>query len=72
MAKIVRNPNFSALRVTSSEVVTRKPAPSEAKARAMGARYAPPRLKKSPQPPGMRIKAPTRTTREKVATGPLP
>ena len=72
MAKIAQNPSFSALSVTSSEAVTKRPAPREAKARAMAAKCAPPKLKTSLQPPGMRIKAPKRTTREKVATGPPP
>ena len=72
MARIVQNLNFSALSVTSSEVVIRKPAPREAKARATATRCTPLKLKTSPQPPGKRIKAPTRTTREKVVIGPLP
>ena len=63
---------FSALSATSSEVVTRMLAPRGAKARATAARCAPLKLKISPPPPGMRIKAPTRTTREKVVIGPLP
>ena len=71
-AKIARKLNFSAPSATSSEVVTRRPAPRGAKARAMAARCTPPRLKTSTLPPGMRIKAPTRTTSEKVATAPLP
>ena len=71
--KTAQNPNCNAPSATSPEVVTRKHAPSRAKERVKvtAARCVPHTLR-NPQPPGKRIKAPTRTTREKVATGPLP
>ena len=73
LGKTARNPNCIALSATSLEMVTRKHAPSRTKERVkqMAARCVP-WTPRNPQPPGKRIKAPTRTTREKVATGPLP
>ena len=66
-------PKLQSPNATSSEVVIRRHAPDGAKEREKEtAAKCVPWTPKNPQPPGKRIKAPKRTTKEKVVIGPLP